>query len=177
MENTREAASTVRRGVQTLARRLQGERSPHGLSLTKTSMLSHLARRGELTPGELAAADRLRPQSVTRVLAELEREGFAVRIRDAADGRQHRLRLTEAGRAALADDMRERDAWLERAMDDRLSPTERELVVLAAGLLERLGAEPAAQRSPAVPTGRAGARGSVHPGVRLSVGQGQPLRR
>jgi DNA-binding MarR family transcriptional regulator len=139
MENTREAASVVRRGVQTLARRLQGERSPHALSLTKTSMLSHLARHGELTPGELAAADRLRPQSVTRVLAELERDGLAVRIRDEADGRQRRLRLTDQGRRALIEDMLERDDWLDRAMADLLSPIERDLVVLAAGLLERLG--------------------------------------
>jgi DNA-binding MarR family transcriptional regulator len=177
MENTREAASAVRRGVQTLARRLQGERSPTGLSLTKTSMLSHLARRGELTPGELAAADRLQPQSVSRVLAELEREGYAVRVRDAADGRQRRLRLTDAGLAALADDMRERDAWLQRAMDDLLSPTERDLVVLAAGLLERLGAHPAAELDPSASTERTGAGARVHPGVTLSSEQGQPVRR
>jgi DNA-binding MarR family transcriptional regulator len=134
-----EAASAVRRGVQTLARRLQGERSPHGLSLTKISMLSHLARNGEMTPGELAAADRLRPQSVTRVLAELERDELAARARDGADGRQRRLRLTSAGLDALAEDMRERDAWLSGAMNDLLSPAEQELVRLAAGLLERLG--------------------------------------
>jgi len=147
------AASTVRRGVLTLSRRLQGERSQHGLSLTKISMLSHLARRGEMTPGELAAADRLRPQSVTRVLAELERDGFVVRERDDVDGRQRRLRLTAAGRGVLVDDMRQRDAWLAAAMDDLLSPTERELVVLAAGLLERLGGFPAvASHPPADPT-------------------------
>jgi DNA-binding MarR family transcriptional regulator len=177
MENTREAASAVRRGVQTLARRLQGERSPHGLSLTKTSMLSHLARRGELTPGELAAADRLQPQSVSRVLAELEREGYAVRVRDATDGRQRRLRLTDAGLAALADDMRQRDTWLQRAMDDLLNPTERDLVVLAAGLLERLGAYAAAELDAPATTERTGAGARVRPGVTLSSEQGQPVWR
>jgi DNA-binding MarR family transcriptional regulator len=139
MENTLAAASALRRGVLALSRRLQGERSPHGLSLTKISMLSHLARRGEMTPGELAAADRLRPQSVTRVLAELELAGLAVRVRDATDGRQRRLRLTQAGLDLLADDMSQRDDWLSRAMTDLLTPTERDLVALAAGLLERLG--------------------------------------
>jgi DNA-binding MarR family transcriptional regulator len=148
VESNLAAAATVRRGVLTLSRRLQGERSAHGLSLTKISMLSHLARDGEQTPGELAAADRLRPQSVTRVLAELEREGYAARVRDAADGRQHRLRLTPAGLDALTEDMRQRDTWLARTMTDALSPTERELIILAAGLLERLGSHRPEPRGP-----------------------------
>jgi DNA-binding MarR family transcriptional regulator len=143
-----EAASTLRRGVLALSRRLQGERSSQGLSLTKISMLSHLARHGEMTPGELAAADRLQPQSVTRVLAELERDGHTVRARDTADGRQRRLRLTQAGRQALTHDMRQRDEWLARTMTEKLSETERELLVLAAGLLERLSGLPTPTAAP-----------------------------
>jgi DNA-binding MarR family transcriptional regulator len=143
------AAGRLRRGVQALSRRLQGERSTHGLSLTKISMLSHLARRGDMTPGELAAADRLQPQSVTRVLAELERDGHTVRTRDTADGRQRRLHLTPAGYAALAEDMRRRDEWLAEAMTEQLSATERELLVIAAGLLERLSGHPTAVARPA----------------------------
>jgi DNA-binding MarR family transcriptional regulator len=160
MENTLVAAGTLRRGVLTLSRRLQGERSPHGLSLTKISMLSHLARQGEMTPGELAAADRLRPQSVTRVLAELEQAGLAVRVRDAGDGRQRRLRLTPAGVELLAADMSQRDEWLSRAMTELLTPTERDLVTLAAALLERLGGHSAASTAgpadpePATPMSR-----------------------
>jgi len=138
MGDTVRIASALRRGVLSLSRRLQAERSPDGMSLTRISMLGHLARRGDLTPGALAAADRLRPQSVTRVLAELEQDGHVIRIRDQSDGRQRRLRLTEAGRAALAADMRSRDEWLARAMADELSQTERDLLALAVALLERL---------------------------------------
>src|SRR5262249_3288078 len=101
----------------------------------------------EMTPGDLAAADRLRPQSVTRVLAELEQAGLAVRVRDAADGRQRRLRLTPAGLDLLADDMSQRDEWLSRAMTELLTPTERDLVTLAAALLERLGSHTGATGS------------------------------
>lgn len=129
----------LRRAVQRLSRRLQAERSAHGMSLTKISVLGHLARRGDLTLSELAAADRLRPQSLTRVLAELRRDGL---IEDAPDGgadrRQRRLRVTGAGRAALADDMRQRDEWLAAAMARLLSPTERDLLRLSASLLDRL---------------------------------------
>jgi DNA-binding MarR family transcriptional regulator len=134
------AASVLRRGVQLLSRRLQAERSPDGLSVTKISMMGHLARRGEMTPSALAAADRLRPQSVTRVLAELERDGHILGVRDEIDGRQRRLRLTPSGYGVLAADMRQRDEWLASVMSSVLTPTERDLLALAAALLERLGA-------------------------------------
>jgi len=135
-----------------LSRRLQAERSPDGLSLTKISILGHLARRGELTASELAAADRLRPQSLTRVLAELERDGLVAAERDPADARQRRLRLTFTGRADLVADMRQRDAWLATAMADALSPTERDLVILAAALIERLGSYDGATAAGREPT-------------------------
>jgi DNA-binding MarR family transcriptional regulator len=131
-------ARTLRRGVMSLARRLRAERAADGLSLAKISVLGHLARRGELTPSALAAADRLRPQSLTRVLAELESEGLITRTRDAADGRQRRVALTPLGRSTLAADMRQRDEWLTAAMGRSVTEEERDLLVRAADLLERL---------------------------------------
>jgi DNA-binding MarR family transcriptional regulator len=132
------AARTLRRGVMSLARRLRAERAADGLSLTKISVLGHLARRGELTPSTLAAADRLRPQSLTRVLAELEADGLVTRTRDAADGRQRWVALTSLGRSMLAADMRQRDEWLAVAMGRSLTGDERDLLIRAAALLERL---------------------------------------
>lgn len=143
MDPTAEAAS-LRDGVLRLSRRLQGERSASGLSLTKISMLGHLTRRGPLSPSELAAADRLQPQSVTRVLAELVRDGLAQRFPDPADGRQRRLRVTAAGRRALTDDMRRRDEWLAGALARELTAAERALLADAADLLARLGDSPPA---------------------------------
>jgi DNA-binding MarR family transcriptional regulator len=136
--NELERAAIVRRAVMLLGRRLQAERRPDGLSLTKISVLGHLSRRGELTPGELAAADRLQPQSLTRVLTELAADGLITAVRGVADGRQRRLRITDQGRAALAQDMGERDEWLVDAMEAQLSGTESDLLVLASALLERL---------------------------------------
>jgi DNA-binding MarR family transcriptional regulator len=175
-DDLRYQAVLLRRCVQRLARRLQAERAAEGLSLTKISVLGHLARRGDLTPSQLAAADRLRPQSLTRVLAELRDDGLVAlvsggaqaepvfggaehpprlpggaqaepvfggaehppRLPGGGDRRQRRLRVTEAGRTALALDMAQRDEWLAGAMVELLSPTERELLTLSAPLLERL---------------------------------------
>jgi DNA-binding MarR family transcriptional regulator len=139
-------AAALRDGVLRLSRRLQGERSTSGLSLTKISMLGHLVRRGPLSPGELAAADRLQPQSVTRVLAELEGAGLVQRIADPADRRTRRLRVTVLGRAALGADMRQRDEWLAGALARSLTDAERALLAEAADLLARLGDSPATDR-------------------------------
>lgn len=101
-------------------------------------MLGHLARKGPMTAGALAAADRLQPQSVTRVLAELETDGLITRLPNPADKRQRVFSISEIGYAALHEDMRQRDEWLTVAMQTHLSPTEREVVLRAAGVLERL---------------------------------------
>ena len=130
-------ASEIRLGVMRLSRRLRAERPADGLSLNKSSILGHLRRRGPMTAGALAAADRQQPQSLTRVLAELQRDGLISRTRDDHDARQSVLSLTDAGREALARDLAQRDAWLEVALDD-VTDTERELLVLAARLMTRM---------------------------------------
>jgi DNA-binding MarR family transcriptional regulator len=136
-----DAARALRRATLRLSRRLQAERDEHALSLTKISVLGHLMRRGPLPAGALAAADRLKPQSLTRVLAELETAGLIERNPDARDRRQHRFSITEAGRRAGAADMRSRDEWLARSIGGSLTPVERHMVVLAAELIERLAEE------------------------------------
>ena len=132
------AARAVRRATQRLSRRLQLQRATDGLSLTKISMLGHLARRGPLTAGALAAADRLQPQSVTRVLAELEADGHTTRLENPADKRQRVFSITDAGRAALRADMRVRDEWLASVMHAELTRGERDAILHAAAILERL---------------------------------------
>src|SRR5579859_1534286 len=136
------SARRLRQAVLRLSRRLQAERSARGMALAKISVLGHLARRGPLTPTQLAAADRLRPQSLTRLLGDLEAGGLVRRIPDPSDGRRHRLELTAVGVHALESDMAERDAWLAEAMETDLAPLERGLLALAAELLERLADRP-----------------------------------
>jgi DNA-binding MarR family transcriptional regulator len=132
----------IRQGVVRLARRLSAERPADGLSLNKSSVLAHLRRNGPMSAGALAAADHQQPQSLTRVFAELERDGLVSRTRDSHDGRQRMLELTEDGRKALAHDMAQRDAWLDGALDD-LTETEQQVLVLAARLMNRLADSPA----------------------------------
>ena len=101
-------------------------------------MLGHLHRRGPLTPGDLAAAERVQPQSLTRTLANLEASGLLLREADPADGRRSLLAITESGLVALRGEMHQRDSWLAAAMAAHLTSTEIELLRLAGELMERL---------------------------------------
>src|SRR5690242_3899671 len=121
--NALELSSVIRRAVSSLGRRLRAERSANGLSLTKLSILGHLYRKGSMSAAELAVLERVQPQSLTRVLAELAGSGLIGRRADAKDGRRVLLDITGDGRSLLSHDMQQRDAWLAKAMDE-LSVTE-----------------------------------------------------
>ncbi|NJP48346.1 MarR family winged helix-turn-helix transcriptional regulator [Actinacidiphila epipremni] len=131
-------AAELRRAVNRLARRMRAERPPDALPTGRLGVLAHLYRSGPSAPRAIAAALHVQPQSLTRTLAALTRDGMVSRTRDATDGRSQVLELTQAGFAAMARDVRYRDDWLRRRMDAELNGTERELLLLAAALLDRL---------------------------------------
>ncbi|MFC4033678.1 MarR family winged helix-turn-helix transcriptional regulator [Streptomyces polygonati] len=137
-----DSAAVVRRAVNRLGRRMRAERLPDGLPNGKLGILAHLYRSGPGSPSAIAAALHVQPQSLTRTLAALEADGLVTRARDAADGRQHRIELTRDGFEAMARDVDHRDAWLRARMQAELNETEREVLRLAARLLDRLAEEP-----------------------------------
>ncbi len=75
---------------------------------------------------------------MTRVLAELEGQELIYRTQDPADRRRAIITITRERSRVLSDDMRHRDTWLAEAMAQALTPTERQLLSLAADLLDRL---------------------------------------
>ena len=148
-EQLPESAAVVRRGVSRLARRLRAERPEPGETLLRLGVLAHLHGRGPMTPGALAAAERLQPQSLSRTLTGLEHDGLVSRTADGQDRRRAVLAITAAGQEVLRRDFRQRDSWLALAMSG-LTPTEREVLRLAGELMDRLAdSDAAAVRAPA----------------------------
>jgi len=133
-----QTAGDIRRGVVGLHRRLRIERPSEGLPLAQLSVLGHLNRTGPMTPSELASADRLQPQSLTRVLAELEEAHLVTRRQLESDRRRSVIVITEGGVEAVVRDMSHWDTWLAAALAEELSPTERSVLRLAGHLMERL---------------------------------------
>lgn len=133
-----QTAVALRRASTRLALRLRAERATEGLGSTGTAVLGQLHRRGALTASEIAAAERVQPQSLTRVLASLEQQELISRSQDTQDRRRHTIELTDRGRQILKDHMQSSDDWLADAITERLNPTERAVLQLAAGLLDQL---------------------------------------
>ena len=120
-----------------LARRLRSQRADTSLSLSQIAALGTLGRHGPLTPGELAAHERVQPPSMTRVVAALELAGMVTRTDHPTDRRQVLVAVSPEGRALLRDDRRRRDAWLAQRMRD-LDPADLEVLRQAARVLDRL---------------------------------------
>lgn len=133
-----DTAVALRRTSTRLALRLRAERTGDGLGSTGVAVLGQLHRRGALTASEIAAAERVQPQSLTRVLASLEEQGLIAREQDTQDRRRHTIELTGDGRQLLREHMKSSDDWLAEAIETRLNPTERAVLQLAAGILDQL---------------------------------------
>jgi DNA-binding MarR family transcriptional regulator len=106
--------------------------------VAKHSILGQLFRDGPKTPKALALAEGIQPQSLTRVLAELEESGFALRTQDELDRRQFKLEITSEGRRLVIQDANNRASWLASAMDTVLTAFERDLLCLSIQLLDKL---------------------------------------
>lgn len=132
-----QAPTELQVAVMRLARRLRLERGDHGLSLTQLSVLATLDRHGPMTPGELAAHERVRPPSMTRTVASLDDLGLVTREDHPTDGRQVVVRLTADAEALLAADRAQRAAWLESRVA-QLSAEEQRTLADAVALLDRL---------------------------------------
>ena len=137
-DQTLKMARVIRRSVHRIARRLRAERSTHDLSMSKRSVLGRLFRDGSLTATDLAAQERIQPQSLTRLIADLEKRRLIARHQGESDRRQLHIEITSAGRDLLIRDAHEQDKWLAAAMTSSLTSVERELLTLGARLLESL---------------------------------------
>lgn len=135
-----ELVAALRVGLMRLARRLRLERSGTDLTLTQLSALGTLHREGDLSIGELAGVEKVKPPSMTRTINCLEDAGLVTRTAHESDGRQVVVSLTDEARAVLDADRRRRDAWLAVHLAD-LDAADVELLRRVAPLLDRMSRE------------------------------------
>jgi DNA-binding MarR family transcriptional regulator len=121
-------------------RRLRAERPESSISLSQLAVLGTLYRLGPMPAARLARHERLQPQSLTRVIAEMDSAGLITRHRSESDRRTLVIEITKKGRETLAQDIGARRVWLESAMASALSPTERVLLRLSADLMLKVAA-------------------------------------
>jgi DNA-binding MarR family transcriptional regulator len=131
-----DVASHLRLVVARTARRLRQEAGAD-LSPSLTSALASIDRHGPLTPSELAAHERVRRPTATRLLARLGELELVERAADPADRRSALISTSPAGRALLRRLRTRKNHYLAQrltALDaDELATLDR-----AAAILERM---------------------------------------
>ena len=129
------AANELRIVLGQLVRRLRAENT---VPISQVMVLARLEREGPRTTSALAAAERVRPQSMAHTLSELEAAGCIERRPDSIDRRQILIELTGEGRRKLLSDRQRREGWLARAIEGELTREEQEALLAAVPLLRRL---------------------------------------
>jgi DNA-binding MarR family transcriptional regulator len=133
-------ANGTRAAVMRLSRRLRQLRDESlDLSSNQLSAMSVLLNSGDLLMGELAAAEKVAPPSMTRIVNGLEERELVLRQADPRDRRQSLVSLTDTGRQVLLANRRRRSEWLARRITE-LDPDDREVLRRAVGILERINA-------------------------------------
>lgn len=133
-----ELASALRPSVMRLSRRMRQLRDD-SLELTSSqlSAMSVLLNDGDQLMGELAAAERVQPPSMTRIVNGLEDRGLVLRRLDPSDRRHCLVALTTDGAELLIANRRRRDQWLALRIAE-LEPEEREVLRRCAGILDKV---------------------------------------
>jgi DNA-binding MarR family transcriptional regulator len=131
-------ATELRRSITRMAR-LLGASMPKGeLSPAKLSALGILRRDGPMTASALSSRLGIRPQSLTRILADVESAELLIRTRDPRDTREHILAVTPKAVSLMRDEGVRRDKLMRQTMQRVLTPVEIELLLLSAKLLNKL---------------------------------------
>ena len=90
-----------------------------------------------MTPGALATRERVRPPSMTRVIASLAELGFVARTAHPVDGRQVQVSVSRAGADLIEAERRASQEWLSARLA-RLDPDQRRTLLLAADLMSAI---------------------------------------
>ncbi|PHV65397.1 MarR family winged helix-turn-helix transcriptional regulator [Williamsia muralis] len=132
-------ATRLREAMMAVTRQARRHRPAHGLTMTQVALLGDLDRNGVSTVAELAERAQVKVQSLTLSMNRLEDLGLITRRTDTVDRRRQLVELTEPAVPLLEADRRQRDEWLAEAVN-RLSDTERGLLMLCVPVLEKVAA-------------------------------------
>ena len=130
-------ASDLSLAVMRLARQLRFRRPQSPVTLSQLSALATLAKDGAMTPGALAIRERVRPPSMTRVIASLAELGLVDRSPHPVDGRQVLVSVSDTGADLLETERRASREWLAQRLAT-LDDADRDTLRTAADLMVAL---------------------------------------
>ncbi len=119
-----------------LARRIRTN-SAGAITPSQLAVVATIVRNGPLTVGQIAEIEHVRPPSVSKIVAALEREGLVERRDDPEDRRRTPIAVTPAGEDYVAAVRAAGRGWIASRLDE-LDPDDVELLRRALPALERL---------------------------------------
>ena len=107
-------------------------------SMTEIETIAHLARSGSLLPTELAALTKVKTQSMSQILKEMEDHHIIKRTPSKDDKRKVFISLTATGKNLVEKAKYDKDEWLTSAIENALTEKEKDLLLKVIPLLLRI---------------------------------------
>ncbi len=133
-----QASLDVRVVFSRLRRRLLAVTDADDLSPSQASVLRRLGKGEVSTASALALAEEVKPQSIGVTLAGLEQLKLISRTPDPTDGRRQIVEITATGRERVEGARQALEEWLATSLQEQFSEDERQTIIAAMALLERL---------------------------------------
>jgi DNA-binding MarR family transcriptional regulator len=118
--------------------RQESQQQSQEWSMHHLAVLRRVLDGGTTTAGALAAAEHVRPQSMTDTVAALRSAGLLSASADPSDRRRTLLTVSSAGQALLESVVTTREEWLAGVIATELTAAERQLLIRATEVLNRL---------------------------------------
>lgn len=134
-EFTIETADHLRRAFGGLVRSTQRR---EGRPAGHIETLGFLLREGPQTIAQLARLRRVRHQSMSSTVVELEALGLVTRVRDPRDGRSVLIELTPAGSEMVEESRTSRSSSILRAAETALTAEELRILARTPAILDKL---------------------------------------
>ena len=134
-----EIAASLRITLNRIVKVMRRETRNDGqLSLTERSTLGLLYPDVQLAPTDIARTEKVTTQSMSQVVNHLVELNFVTRTPSAEDGRKTLLSLTEFGRARVEQARLEKQEWLAKALHQKVTESEKNLLIDALTILTKL---------------------------------------
>jgi DNA-binding MarR family transcriptional regulator len=135
-----DTAMALTRAMRVLRGRLRAESQPppDELTLPQVLALANIREAGAISNAALAQAEHVRHQTMNQTVAVLSAGGYVVRRPDPDDARRVLIEVTPAGEEVVERIMQARHGWLTEAIEETLTPAERETLATSAELMRRL---------------------------------------
>ncbi|HJZ35914.1 MAG TPA: MarR family transcriptional regulator [Solirubrobacterales bacterium] len=135
-----ETAMALTREMRALRGRLREESQPPSdeLTLPQALALGSIREGGPITNAALAQIEHVRHQTMNQTVAVLSDRGYVKRRPDPDDARRVLIEITAAGDQVLEQIMTARYGWLSAAIEETLTPAERDILAISAELMRRL---------------------------------------